>query len=101
MNTKNRLRNFLKYFCIIFAVLILISTIVLCMDSIDNKGILPIIFFLLLCFNTAYYFSLLPFDYFKRNIKYKFKLKTIHVIELIKFLLIFFMMYFTALVYWS
>ena len=101
MNTKNRLRNFLKYFCIIFAVLILISTIVLCMDSINNKGILPIIFFMLLCFNLAYYFSMLQFDYFKRNIRYKFKLKTFHVIEFLKLLLIIFMMYFTARVYWS
>ena len=101
MDRKNKIYNLLKSFCVVFAILILICTIILCMDSINNKGIVPIIFFFLFCFNLSYYLTMLPYDYFKRNIRYKFKLKKMHVIEFIKFLLIIFMMYFTAIVYWS
>lgn len=100
MKSKNKIKYIFVNFCIIFSVLSLISTFVLCINVVENKGILPIVFFLLLCFYITYYLSYLPFDYFGRNIKYKFKLEAKHIIECVKVILILIMIYFSIKIFW-
>lgn len=80
-------KYFLRFVYIISALLVLISTVILIVNTNDNKGILPIIFFLILVFYISFMFNQFSTSHYNSNDSDNKKSNYILPIEILKIIL--------------
>lgn len=100
MNRK-KIQKIFTFVYIIMSGLIGIMTMVLSINIVENKGIIPLIFLAMFIFYINLFLSGLKFNYFSENIKYKYKFKFSYVINSIKFLIVIIFFFITVKVFWS
>ncbi len=98
---RNKFQRIFIFIYMLMSVLIGIMTIVLSINIVENKGIMPMIFLAMIFFYISLFLSGLRFNYFSENIKYKYKFKISYVLNSIKFIIAIVFFFVTVKVFWS